>query len=196
MATLPTVPTFAFGDSSITNLQNLSNAVSFLVDCDVRPLFHGYQATTTAMSASTFTTPGTKTVAYDDDGVLISTAMIATIVTQGYYCFEACIPIQTLATLQNTDFIFLVTAGANNPHHTNGTTTLFGQRGVLGGAGTGNDNTACISDICPWVLFPGDTVQPRGWINAAATMDFNRNATFTAGRYVNNFTGYWLRTGS
>lgn len=196
MATLPIVPAFVAGDTSITKLQQLSQAVSFLVDCDVRPTWHMYQTTTTAITGSTWTTPGTKTIAYDDDGVAISTAMIATIVTQGYYAVEACLPIRTLAGAQSTDCAFLVTAGPNNPHHVNGTTTFFGQRGNNSFAGTGGDATGSISDICPWVLFPGDTVQPQAWISAAATMDFNTNTTYLNGRFVTNFTGYWLRTGS
>ena len=192
MATLPTVPTFVANDTSVTKLAQLSQAVSFLIDCDTRPAWHFYRTTTFSL-ANGWNIPGYTVVAYDSDGVQSSGS--AVIVTQGYYACEGCSDISNPSGIV-MDLSFQVTFGANNPHHTNGTTLVFGQRG--GSWLTPSADPAfTIGDICPAVLYPGDKVDFRTYVNATGqTLNKNVNAAFNEGRFVANFTGYFLRTGS
>jgi len=195
MATLPTVPSFVAGDTSITKLQQLSAAVGFLCDDDIRPTWHIYATSTQAISATTFTTRTFDSVIYDNDGVYVSPGV--TIVTQGYYMMETCIPIShTAASSRHAQVYFLFTAGANNPHFTAGTTLKFGASGFPTSSVANEDFDIVARDICPNVLFPGDKIAVQAWTDAAATFLTNSNASYISGRFVPNFTGQWLANGS
>jgi hypothetical protein len=192
---IPTVPTFVTGDTSLLKLQQLSYAVSFLTDQDVRPTWHFYKTTTQSIPASTWTAVTSGTVAYDNDGVYSNFS--AQIVTTGYYVVEACLQIIDTATIFDFYTAFQIVAGANNPHHTSGTNSgFFGQRMSATSANTVTDNANCISDTCPWVLYPGDVVSPMIWVSAAATADHNTNNSYMQGRFATTFSGYLSRTGT
>jgi hypothetical protein len=193
MATLPTVPSFGANDTSLTNLQNLSYSVSFLINCGVRPLWHFIRTATFSMSAG-FNNPGYATVIYDSDGV--QTSGLAQIVTQGYYAVEGCSDLSTGSSGIAFDTRFLLTAGANNPHLTLGSTRVFGQRGGNSVATASTDTAVTLTDICPIVCYPGDTLQYDTYVNSATSLNFNQNTSYIAGRFVANFTGYFVRTGT
>lgn len=194
MATLPTVPNFATNDSSLTNLQNLSAAVNFLVNCGVRPLWHFIRTATFSLAANTWNAPGYSTVIYDSDGV--QSSGLAKIVTQGYYAVEGCADLQTGASGILFDTRFLLTAGPNNPHLTNGSTRIFGQRGGNSVATASQDTAVTLTDVCPIVCYPQDTLQFQVWVNSATTLNFNQNTSYIQGRFVAQFTGYFVRTGT
>lgn len=194
MATLPTVPTFGTNDSSLTNLQNLSGAVNFLINCGVRPLWH-FIRTATFSLATGWNNPGYSTVIYDDDGV--QSTGVASIITQGYYAVEGCVDILGTVSGVNFDTRFLLTAGPNNPHLTNGTTRIFGQRGGATTAVASQDTAVTVADICPIVCYPQDTIQLNTWVQTGPqTLEFNNNGSYISGRFVANFTGYFVRTGT
>ena len=195
MATIPTVPTFVAGDTSVTKLAQLAQAVSFLIDCDTRPAWHFYRTTTFALTASAWNVPGYTVVAYDGDNTQVSGG--AVVQTQGYYACEGCVDIVN-PTQVTVDLSFLVTFGANNPHHAPNSTLVFGQRGgvwaTIGALSA--DDAITVGDICPAVLYPGDKVDLRTFVTIAETLNKNVNTAFNEGRFVANFTGYFLRTGS
>jgi hypothetical protein len=197
---IPTVPQFVTGDTSITKLQQLSYAVSFIIDCDIRPTWHMYKKSTQAIPGTTWTPIASGTIAYDCDGVGAGTPMIADIVTTGYYAVEMCT--QIVCTSANWKFFtsFLLTAGTSNPHYTSGTTLIFGVRQQMTTDSASYDTANVSADITPWVCYPGDTIQPQVYVGTAMTMDYNQNETSGAtgqqGRFSCNFTGYLVRTGT
>lgn len=194
MTTIPTVPSFVAGDTSITKLQQLSDAVLFLSDCDVRPLFHIIKNSTFTPALSTWQTLSGGTNIYDNDGFLSSgTSFAPTIRTQGYYAFEGCVP-WTTGALMHVKISFLFTAGASNPGFVAGSTIRFGMRDSNTNATAANDTAFCAADECPAALYPGDTVAMQVWTDTAVSTGFNNNTSYISGRIVPNFTGYWLRT--
>lgn len=200
MATLPTVPgPFADGTApTLVQLQQLAGAVSFISDCDVRPTWHLYQTNTQSLSASTWTNLGTaggNNVAFDSDGVS-SGSGVATIVTQGYYAVEACADIAVSSPAFTFLVAFLWKAGANNPHFTNGTTLRFGARGGNIVTDASANTAYCASDICPNVCYPGDTIVPQVFASAAIGLKYNTNDAYNEGRFVANFTGYFISEGT
>lgn len=194
MATLPTVPSFTTGDTSITKLQQLSDAVAFLSDADIRPMFHITKNSTFTPSLTTWQTLSGGTLIYDNDGFLSGGVSFApTIRTQGYYAFEGCVPFTTSA-LMHVKVSMLFTAGASNPGFVAGTTIRFGMRDSNTNATAGNDTAFCVADDCPAALYPGDTVALQVWTDTAVSTGFNNNISYISGRLVPSFTGYWIRT--
>jgi hypothetical protein len=200
---LPTVPTFVLGESSITHLQQLAYCASFLIDCDVRPEWHGYSAAETSISATTWTDIGSGTaapaIAYDSDGVLQGIAtpsLAATIVTQGIYCVEMSAGVPTPSATDMVYIGFLWTAGTHNAEYTNGTNAIFGVRATETLSTTGGDTILCTSDVCPVVCYPGDVITPRIYTSAATTMQANVNSGTFSGRFNTNFTGYLVSMGT
>lgn len=195
MAALPSIPTFLDDTApTMADLQALSYAVKFTSDMTVRPAWHFYKTSTFALTASTWNSPQYSTVAYDNDGV--QSSGVAKIVTQGYYAVEACFDIGPTSSEITFLGTFLWTAGPSNPHFTSGTTLQFGPRG--GGVNSENiaDSALCITDICPNVCYPGDTIQPQVYVSAAATLQVNSNGSYHNGRFVANFTGCYVAMGS
>lgn len=202
MASLPTLPG-PFTDNTaptLGQLQQLSYAVSFIADATLRPTWHLFKTTTTALTASTWNTlsGGTVNAAYDNDGVFTSsTAFKATIVTQGYYAVEANLDLAATSTAMAFIPAFLFTAGPSNAHFTSGTTIYFGARGGDNVNDNTSDSATCIADLVPAVCYPGDTIQPVVYVtSAAAAIQFNTNGSFCKGRFVCNFTGYWAGQGT
>jgi hypothetical protein len=194
MATLPTIPTFASNDSSLTNLQELSYAVSFLSNANVRPFWHIYQSGGgEGLTSSAWSVVNFNTKAFDSDGVYDAPGV--EIVTEGYYSLTACIPIIGLATTEGQVCSFKLTGGTNNPNLASGATFMHGYAGSASCTSASVDNALCLADISPICLYAGDLVQVQVWPAAGMTMDYNRNVSYEQGRWVPNFTGQWIRNG-
>lgn len=203
---IPTVPFFSGNTAaSITQLNQLSYATSFIIDCDIRPvwmffMYSGQQSIT----AATWTSIAYDHVAVDSDGVAGSghaNLPNAKIVTQGYYALSACTAITT--NTDNADMYttaFLITGGGNNPNLTTGTAYYMGYKGNRSSNTTEapSDNAVCISDMTPFPLYPLDTVTVQVYLSAAHSINVNTTATQTAyniGRIATKFSGQWLREG-
>ena len=190
---LPVVPAFLAGSPTIAQLNQLSYAVQFLVQQDVRPTWTFFNTNSTSAVANSWTTvTPTTNVAFDCDGVMSFAS--ATIVTQGRYALEACISVQIPNAKDEFVVAFNFQAGANNPHFTSGAMLHFGHRGTstsLSGSAAA-DNAICLSDVAPMALYPGDILTVQVFLNAALTVDFNQNTSFSQGRFVAKFSGYWL----
>lgn len=199
---LPVVP--AFGSvPGINDLNSLSYAVSFLVNHDVRPAFTAFMSSATmATTASAFKTIAFDHVAFDSDGVFGSNGSglpTATIVTQGFYSFEACIPLQVNTNADQAIGQFLFTAGASNPHYTVGSTQGFGQRGARMSNSTqaAADNAICLSSWFSTCLYPGDAITVSIYTSTNAhTVDKNSNTSYIQGRLVPRFSGRLMALGS
>lgn len=195
MATLPTVPTFASNDSSLTNLQNLSAAVAFLCRADIRPTWHYYIAGGQGTSAATWAVMKAADIAFDSDNLWTSTGY-ATIVTQGYYQVEACVDVEMGGDTTSCYSSFLFTAGTNNIHKSSGTTIQFGMRGGDCIQTAAQDTSICTSSLVPVCCYPGDTLQVYIMTETNSTINANVNTNYMAGRFTANFTGYMVRTGT
>lgn len=194
MATLPTVPSFATNDSSLSNLQALAYAVSFLSDMTYSPSWHLYTGSTHTVAANTIITESFPLVAYDNDGLNDGTGVV--IQTQGYYAVEFALDFTVGANTQRTMGWFQHTAGANNPNFTNGTTRIFGGSGLTSAnVFTNEDLAICGSDVCPYVLYPGDMIRVQYNSDTACTRQTNLNTGYMGARWVPNFTGTFLRPG-
>lgn len=193
---IPTVPAFVTGDTSVAKLRQLSQCVSFVTSAQSYPVWHFYRAATFSLTtANTWFTVPMNMAAFDSDRV--GTNGGATLGTQGYYVVEACVPFQTQSSANNAWAAFLWTAGPANPHFSSGTTNQFGLKSGRAIGSINMDETLSISDFCPVVCYPGDSivVQANGGLSPT-TIDTNTNATAVQGRFVCNFTGRWVRIGS
>ena len=193
---IPTVPTFVTGETSLVNLQSLSAAVSMACVASSFPMWRYYKTATQSLTANTWNQIAMGTSQVDTDG-LWTTPGFVTIKTQGYYECESCIPFTGSATPFLCEGAFLVTAGANNTHHTVGATLYFG-----GFANWAKNSTAGIdavynmSGMCPWVLFPGDTISVQVYPLAATTLTNGTNGSNTSGWFPAQFSGKWISVGS
>src|SRR5579859_7399596 len=188
---VPFAPGFSAGSPSVGNLSNLSYAVRFLVDNDLRPTWNLFKTTTQSIAANTWTSVIYDHTAFDSDGVRAYPGV--TIVTQGRYKLEACVQIEATSTKDAFSAAFLFTAGANNPNATAGTLKYFGFRGCgtsITGSGAA-DNAICISDLANVVFYPGDVIDVQVCVGATHTLDYNQNTSYTQGRFVTKFTGAW-----
>jgi hypothetical protein len=195
MATIPTVPSFTDDTvPSIADLNDLSQAVSFLSNVAVRPAWHFYKTATQVITLSTQTVVAYNYVALDSDGVFTSGG-IATIVTQGYYVTEACAGFLAGGASMSAQAEFLVTAGSSNPNHSASSTLVYGTTGGLAPDTANEDYQLCISAPCPWVLYPGDKIAVRVFSTATVDLAYNENVSYVKGRFAANFTGYYKRYG-
>jgi hypothetical protein len=194
---LPTVPSFSTGDTSITKLQQLSNAVSFLAVAQSGVMWHFYANSQQGAFSGSWVPLIFANVALDTDGVWNAAANgIATIVTQGYYAVEMCLPVETAVTTFTIRAGFLWTAGANNPHFSVGTTRKYGVRSGATNPQLSTNETLCVSDLIDVVCYPGDTITPRIFTSSSCTIDFNSALSVTKGRFVTNFTGHLVCLGT
>lgn len=191
---LPVVPgTFTAGEHTISDLQALANCARFLSVCDTRPTWHLYRTATQAIAGTTNQAIAMNVVAVDSDGVSDGTG--ATIVTQGIYTVEACIPFQTGASQISALGHFQFTGGASNPYHS-GVSFQFGGRGTLSTNIASTDTALSLRAECPWTCFPGDKIQVIAWSSLAVSINNNNNLNAFSGRFPPTFTGEWIRTGS
>lgn len=195
MATLPTVPTFSTGDHSLTNLENLAQAVSFLSSCDVRPSWEFYSTGTQSITLNTWTSVTMATKAADSDGVF-TTGGVATIVTQGYYYTTLCLGVQAGGAVDSTAVRFFVTAGTHNPNHTAASTIAYNDTASLAPDTASVDATWAFSAQCPWVLYPGDTIVAQQWSDTTINEQQPNAPNFLKGRFAPTFSGYWVRPGT
>jgi hypothetical protein len=194
MAVIPTVPSFVTGDTSVTKLQQLSDAVAFLVDIDIRPIFRVYKTASSALTVGAWTKLPGGTLDIDNDNFFSAgIGFNPTIQTAGHYAFEACVPLLTGTTAIGQRISFLLTAGANNPNLGTGLTRRFGMRGGNSVSTTGNDTSTCTADHSPFALYPGDVVELQTYVDTAVSSSFNNNVSYISGRFVPSFTGYWIR---
>jgi hypothetical protein len=197
MTALPTIPSFTdLTAPSLTDLTNLSYAVSFTADCDVRPTWHFYRTATMSLTANAWNLIPTNQTAFDSDGVKGSGGAGAVIVTRGYYAVEGCVDVSVTSVGQIVIGAFLWTAGASNPHFTAGSTLVFGGKGGNSTDDNSSNSAYTFSDLCPRVCYPGDTIQPQVWTSFAFTLKYNSNDAFNEGRFVPNFTGIWVGQGT
>lgn len=170
-------------------------------------MWHGYKTANSAtLTINTWTTIGFVNVAYDSEdsgahnagsGILTTLGTgVATIRTQGIYAVETCLQFQATATPFYTQASFLLTAGANNPHLTTGSTLRFGLRGTETGPSASSQTAVCIADVTPIACYPGDTITVQAMVATATVVTFNTNASFSQGRFSSNFTGHWLCAGT
>lgn len=193
---IPTVPTFVNGDTSITKLRQLSQCVSFVTNAQSYPVWHLYRHSTFSVTpANTWVTVPMTATAFDSDRV--GTGSGVTIVTQGYYTCEACVPFVSQASVNNGWAAFLWTAGPANANFSAGTTVQFGLKAGRIIAATGSDEVLSPADMCPVVCYPGDTIVVQANVAINNTViDVNNPTSAFAGRFTCNFTGRWVRVGS
>lgn len=195
MATLPTVPSFSAGSPSVATLNQLSQAVSFVADMDVRPFWHLYKTATQSITLNTWTSLTFGSIAYDDDNAQDGTGV--TVVTQGYYSLTGCAQFRCTTTAVEVSCAFLMTGGGSNPHLGTGVTNRFGYRGDQTQNNTASADTAiCATDTTPFPCYPGDTLRFQVYSGANITLNNNTAVSYEQGRFVPNFTGYLVRTGT
>jgi hypothetical protein len=195
---LPAVPTFAAGAPTIAQLNALSYGASFLIDHGVRPTWKFFATTTQTTTAHSLNVVHFNNVAYDCDGVYNAGNNGANIVTQGYYEVEASVQIEATATGDDIVLGFQWSPGSSNPHFSAGTQS-FGFAGcalpVTGSAAA--DASYSISGVTPFPCYPGgDVIQVVLYTVGAHTIDYNRNTSFSQGRFSTQFTGRWVRSGT
>jgi hypothetical protein len=201
--TVPSVPTFVTGDTSIPSLQQLAYATRFLVG-DIRPMFHAFKtATATISSSNTWTTLSMGAVAYDSESEvsggsgILTDGIGATIRTQGLYSFTSCATFVATSTAFYVDSSFLITAGASNPNLGSGSTLRFGLDGNTTLATAATQVSICNQDISPICLYPGDTVRLQVRAQASGVVvqtNLSPVPAYNQGRFVTNFSGSWVRS--
>jgi hypothetical protein len=194
---LPTIPTFVTGDTSLQKLQQLSQAVSMCSVASNYPLWRFYKNITQVLTANAWNPVHCTVIAIDTDGVFTTADGSATIVTQGYYECEGCVPFAGQASSFLTQANFMFTAGPNNPHYTSGSQVFFG--GVASWAGytaSGVDAVVGTAGKCPYVCYPGDNLALRTYALGAMTINSGQNGSATAGWFTPQFSGRWIRSGS
>lgn len=190
---IPVPPVFPVQDSSLANLQALSYAVSFIANNDIKPTWHLYKTATTALAANSWQTVNFGSVAFDSANV--SDGQGAVVTTAGYYAVEGCLPVQAGAGGIAAWISFLFVAGPNNPNASPGSQITFGLRGGTATSTAGDDFTLNSSAIAPLCLYPGDGLYLQAYVTGAVSTNVNNNSSYTAGRFVPNFTGTWIRQG-
>jgi hypothetical protein len=191
MATLPTIPSFDDGDYDLTKLQQLSAAVQFVSDLDVKPTWHLYRNSTQSMSNGSWNASAFTEVAFDGDSIYSSNSV--EIVTEGYYALTACWQVENETS--GTPIVaccFLLTGGSSNLNLSSGSKIYFGFSGCEASDLTG-DTSVVLDDITPIAVYPGDTLEVVTYVNYSATADYNQNTSYSQGRWVPNFTGRWIR---
>jgi hypothetical protein len=194
---LPTIPTFVNGDTSITKLNQLSQAVSMLTVAADYPVWRFYGTGTQTLTVTSWNQMHVGSIAVDTDSTYVAPGT-AKIVTQGYYECEACIPFVGLSSSFLAQGLFQFTAGSGNPNHTTGSQVYFGGAASWAAySASGVDTTICISGKCPYVCYPLDTITVQVYaVQAGMIINNGQNATNTAGWFTPQFSGRWIRTGS
>jgi hypothetical protein len=172
MGTIPTVPSFASNDSSLTNLQEMSTGVKFLTqvaNTTGLPAWHYYATATQSLSANTTTQVQYNKHALDTDSTYTSTG-IATVNTQGIYYCSATVGFASTATNEGFFIYFLITAGSSNPNHSSGATVKFGGGGIGTPPESGLNPMQSAGGYTPWACYPGDTIEVIAFAAAAFTI--------------------------
>lgn len=196
---LPTVPSFTQGESGATNalhMQQLGQCVNYLVNMGASPIARYYKSAAESLGSGSWTAIVMGTVILDTDGDGLNGGIV--INTQGYYRFEANMAIVG-QTAGAADFqaCFASTIGGSNPHYSQGTNIYFGGSGTAQLSGSGISVSTTMADICPFVCFPGDFIQPTIYMNqAGSNTDTLTNSSATAGWFTCQISAKWIREGS
>lgn len=193
---IPVVPSFVQGESDVSNLQLLSNAVAFLAVASNFPMYRSIKTASASLTGGTWTTLPYGTTEFDSDSMHNVANGGIQINTQGYYRFEATILLQAPASGDVVNLTFLLTVGPNNANFTNGTTLRFGGVASTFNAVAGQDGGFSMADICPYVLYPNDAVVVQAFPAGNCTTDTLTNSTNTAGWFAPQMSARWIRTGT
>lgn len=194
---IPVVPSFSEGACSIASLASLSAAVSTISNTEYVPQWRFITNANQGIAASTYTVVQFNTVEYDSDSVFDSTIYGAQINTQGYYEVESCVEFAQASSNSVFFLQFWVTIGGSNPDYASGTQLAFGQSGGSLPGGSTIDYTFCLTDMCPYCLYPNDQVQVRAYCTVATTLAHLTNASGVPnGWFACQFSGRWIREGS
>jgi hypothetical protein len=117
-------------------------------------------------------------------------------VTRGYYALESCVQFESFGSATNLGAAFLFTAGSANPRYAENSTVQFGMRAFASYQGDDAENALVASDITSMCCYPGDILQAQAYCSRAVSLDYNENSSYTQGRFVPNFTGYWTSYGT
>lgn len=196
MSVLPTIPSFVNGDTSLIKLQQLAQAVSFLVDHDVglHPTGHLYKTVTQSITATgAWQSQNINLTAWLSDPTYVSPGF--TIQTQGYYSVEGHLGFESTSGANGYYARLLLTAGSNNPLG-NGVTVAFGERGGEAVQTASEDTDICCSALAPTCLYQGDQIAIQAFAaTTVTTINKNQNTNYLSGRFVPNLTCTWIRTG-
>jgi hypothetical protein len=191
-----TMPTFVTGENNIQHLQTLSNATSFLTNYSEVPFWRFIRNTSqTGITASTWNAINYNIVEVDTDSVHVASTGVASVNTAGYYETEMCLIVEAASANMVMFFQFLLTIGPNNPNYSSGTTLQYGFSGGTFDGGVGTDYTYCCADMCPYYLYPNDSISVRAYPTTTVASDVLSNANSTSGWFAPQFTGRWVRTG-
>ena len=193
---LPVVPSFTAGESNVQHLQQLSNAVSFLSVGANYPVFRAIKTATLALTAGSWQTIPYTTIELDTDSMHNAANGGIQINTQGYYRFEASLELQSPGSNDVMALSFLLTVGPNNANYSNGTTLRFGGMSTTFNATSNVDGAFTQADICPYVLYPNDTVVVQAYPSVNCTTDTLTNSGATAGWFAPQMSARWIRTGT
>jgi hypothetical protein len=194
---LPTIPAFSTGESSMTHLQQLGAAVRFVTVAEAAPMWRLYRTATQSIASGSWVTCQFNSALIDTDNLATGANDGVTIVTQGYYDCEACLPFtQENSGVNNCQGSFLWTAGPSNANFAAGTTRRFGGTAQSAATGTTTDYVYCMADICPVVCYPGDTIVVQAFLLFTTSLNILSNTSNTSGWFCPQFSGRWIRTGS
>ena len=157
--TIPTVPSFASNDSSLTNLQNLAYCAQFLAVS--APHWQFYSTASTAVPATTATTMPMEGSVSNDESAWTSPGYI-TVQTLGYYMCSYTLPVTSGFTVRA---YLLLTPSASSPYFGGGARVFALQSSFA-------STTAIVmngSDMTPICCYPGDTIKVVCFASGAVT---------------------------
>lgn len=171
MATLPTIPSFAFQEvPTITKLNQLSGAVRFVSQVPI--VISLKRSATQSISAATATAVAWNVSETDSDGMHSTSVNPSrlTAQTQGYYWLHATLAF-SIPSAQEYQAFFRQTTGSNNPLGS-GVTQAFGGDASLSVSSTSAVTSLGIRSVTP-CLFVNDYVEVVVFAGAACTLKFD-----------------------
>jgi hypothetical protein len=168
MATLPTVPSFTFGETpSIAKLNQLANAVSFVSQMPIVVSLKTGSGQSIAAGADTPVQWTQKEV--DTDGMFSFSANTQlTCQTQGYYKMHVTVA-ANIPSHENYEIELQQTTGVNNPAGS-GHNVWFAGMSSGSSAMTADTQSVSVSAITP-CLYVGDYVQVLFYCSAAVSVN-------------------------
>lgn len=171
MATLPTIPSFAFQEApTVTKLNQLSGAVFFVSQTPI--VVSLKRSSTQSISAATATAVQWNVSEVDSDSMHSVSVNPSRLVaaTQGYYWFHASLAF-TIPSAQEYQAYFQQTTGSGNPLGS-GHTQTFGADASLSVSTTSQVMSLGIRSLSP-CLYVGDYVEVVVLAGAACTLKFD-----------------------
>jgi hypothetical protein len=176
MATLPTVPSFAFQEvPTITKLNQVATAVNFVTQIPI--VISLKRSSTQAVAASTSVAVQWNVDEVDSDNMHSTVTNPSRLVsqTQGYYKMHATIAVSQTATAAYTSMWFQQTTGSNNPLGS-GHTQIFGPSSFLSNTVTTDFRSCTLSCITP-CLYVNDYIECYVFSAVACTLQFQYGST-------------------